>query len=250
MSKIFKASRISIDEYNKVLIKADKIIPKNREEKVADDVEQEVDIESILEKSKTEANKIVETANNERESIINKANEEKEEIIAKAEKEGYDTGYKKGYDEGVVAGAGTYNDLNSEVEEKIKDYNTKRENLFIEAEEEVVEVIVDVIENLTLSLFELNPDLVRILVKKGLMSATIQNKVSIKVSDEDYNYVLENKDELRKYLDSSKEIEILKDFSLMKNDCMLETEFGNINCGLDQQLSSVKESIYSIFKNR
>ncbi len=249
MSKIFKASRISVDEYNKVLIKTEKV--SNKEvAPVEEAVVNEEDVTNILENAQNKADKIIKDAEANRASILEKAEKDKEEVFRNSEKEGYDAGYKKGYDEGVVAGSGTYNDLMAEVEEKIESYDKKLAQLLDDAEEQVVDLIVDIVENLTLNLFDIKPELVQILVKKGLENATVQNKVSIKVSNNDYDYVVEHKEELKKYLDSSKEIEILKDFSLKDNDCMLETEFGNIDCGLDQQLNSLKESIYCIFKDR
>ncbi len=260
MSRIFKRDSIQVDSDHKVIINHEDL-PSNVRMVNNLDQQNEFDHTVAIEEAKEMADKIVQDALLEAENIKQKVNEESEKILRDIEEQrettlenmkkvGYDEGYQKGLDEGKIAGLEEYDSKISEATKEKEKNVAERESIFENAEKDIVELVIDMFNNLTYNAFQLNPELLSVLVKRGISSATIQKKVSIKVSSEDYDNVIKNIDKFEQLIDSSKEVEVLKDFSLMKNDCMLETEFGNINCGLDEQLSSLNESLYFILNDK
>lgn len=260
MSKIFKRNSINVDEDNKVYIKhtgIDDIYHESEETPVVydEDFSEPNPIEEkILDEARQKARLIIEEAQKTSTDILILADEKRQQIYTEAKTEGYNEGYseghKKGYDDGNSEGVNAYDELKDEVTKTLIELDEKRENLASEVEKDMVDLVIDIVSNITYNAFELREDLLTVLVRRGINNATIQNKVSIKVSEFDYDAVVKNFDEFTKLVDSSKEIEVLKDFSLQKNDCLLETEFGNINCGLDEQLNSIRESLYLILNDK
>lgn len=253
MSRIFKKNDIQVDTENKVFIKSQdkekKTVTTENIEKVTPQKATYLASE-ILEKANLEANEIIDKAYIKKQQILNEANEQEKEVYEKARKLGYDDGYNEGYDIGVVTAESSLDDLKQQANDELIQIEITKENLTYSVENDMVDLVNDIVKKLTYDALDLNPDLLAVLVKRGISNATIQDKVSIKVSEFDYDTVVENKEKFTKLIDSSKEIEILKDFSLRKNDCLLETEFGNIDCGLDQELTSIKESLYFILNDR
>ncbi len=262
MSRIFKRDSIKVDGDNKVVIVHDNL-PENvrmfdessSSEAYDFDYKKAVEVakimaDEILTNAKNEAEEIKQNAINSADKIIEDAEASKTDIYDEYKTNGYDDGYEKGLDEGRKLGESEYEsklkDILQDKEELIKE----RQDLIENTEADIVDTVLDIVSNLTYGAFQLNPELLSVLVKRGISNATIQKKVSIKVSSEDYDDVVKNISSFEKLIDSSKEVEVLKDFSLMKNDCMLETEFGNINCGLDEQLESLKESMYFVLNNK
>lgn len=259
MSRIFKKNDINIDDDNKVVIRhrnlPESIImnvtsndANNTKSLSIDEANQKA--KSILEKAKKEAIEVRRVAQEISDKMIEETTKKQTEFYDQAKENGYDDGFQEGYEQGKVDGENTFNDMIKLKEMEIEQIREEKLNLISEVEADTVNLIIDIIGNLTYNAFEIKPELLSVLVKRGISNATIKSKVSIKVSSEDYDNVISHKDEFTKLVDSSKEVEILKDFSLMKNDCMLETEYGNINCGLDEQLQSIKESLYFILKEK
>ncbi len=261
MSRIFKRDAIKIDDDNKVSIVHDNLPDNVRMFEDSEDVDYHFDYkkavevanimaEGIIDSAQKEADTIMQEAIMEADRIIEDAEANKENILEEFRTNGFEEGYKAGYEDGQGAGLAEYESKLAQVDEEIQKAIDDRANIIDNTEAEIVDLILDVVANLTYGAFRLNPELLTVLVKRGISNATIQKKVSIKVSSEDYDDVVKHIDGFKQLIDSSKDVEVLKDFSLMKNDCMLETEFGNINCGLDEQLESLKEAMYFVLNNK
>ena len=83
------------------------------------------------------------------------------------------------------------------------------------------------------------------------MSQTkIMGDIFIHVSADDYESAINDKDDIVSSREGSVNIEIIKDLSMNVGDCLIETPFGNIDCGIDQQLKEVKSNLYYILENR
>ncbi len=256
MSRIYKRNDIKVDSDSKVVIKH-KDLPDNVF--VVDDVAEDIGMdheesmkmfEEIINDAQEQANEIIQAAEEVAERIIREAEEKQDDFISEYKEIGYAGGYEKGLEEGNLIGQQSYDEKKDELEKVINEAIEERHNILAAVEGEVIDLVLDIVKNITYGAFKLNPELLTVLVRRGISNATIQHKVSIKVSSDDYDNVVKNVDEFKKLIDSSKEIEILKDFSLLKNDCLLETEFGNIDCGLDEQLNSLKESLYIILNDK
>ncbi len=91
------------------------------------------------------------------------------------------------------------------------------------------------------------------LIRMGLQEISLQGDLIIRVSEEDLKYVLEHKAELTEELSEKLVIEVLKDKNLKKNQCIIETIMGNIECSLDVQLKGISDELQliheSIMKN-
>ena len=87
------------------------------------------------------------------------------------------------------------------------------------------------------------------LVRMGLQEISLQGDLIIRVSEEDLNYVLEHKAELTEELSEKLTIEVLKDKALKKNQCIIETVMGNIECSLDVQLKGIVDELRLIYES-
>ena len=65
----------------------------------------------------------------------------------------------------------------------------------------------------------------------------------IHVSREDYIYISENRTKLLEVLPSRCELDVVEDQSLAVNECLIETEGGMIDCGLDTQMTELKQKL-------
>lgn len=87
------------------------------------------------------------------------------------------------------------------------------------------------------------------LIRMGLQEISLQGDLIIRVSEYDLNYVLEHKAELTEELSEKLVIEVLKDKTLKKNQCIIETIMGNIECSLDVQLKGIADELRLIYES-
>lgn len=210
-----------------------------------DDNRSEQNPDEIIKNANAEAEKIIEDANAKAESIINdalqSANSQKEEIFENAKNDGYKSGMDMAEQE--IAS------LKEEAQQIRDDAISEKEQMLDSVEGEVVGLISDIVQKLLSKTLNIDNSIIFNLIKQGLSQTTITGQVFIRVCYDDYENVLENKDEFSDFIDSNTSLEVVKDMSLNKGDCVIETPFGNIDCSLSQQFEGLKNSLYYILGN-
>ena len=76
-----------------------------------------------------------------------------------------------------------------------------------------------------------------------LSGTEASNNYIIKTSSEDAEFLRENKENIIKNVDRDINIEIVEDVSMKKNECLIDTDFGIYDCGLDIQLENLMRAI-------
>lgn len=188
------------------------------------------------------------------ENIISDANAKAEEILANARREAeeikntvYETamneGRQKGYEEGCIKAEAEYqtliNDANAELARLEKEYTIRYNSM----ESEIVDVLIDVFSKITHTIAEDNKEIVLHLINQVMEHVEATGDFLIRVSKEDYPFLVENQGKI--YCASPKDINlsVLEDGSLMKNQCIIETDGGVFNCSLDIQLEQLIKDI-------
>ncbi|MFV0502707.1 MAG: FliH/SctL family protein [Lachnospirales bacterium] len=248
MSKVFKSSNITFDENNRVYINSVSEQPKSKNE--VPTALRKSEINSLYKKAELHSKDIIKDAKINAEKIISDALNEAEIIKNKAMEDGYNNGYEKAKVETEIERNTLKEEMAIEYEKMRASNIQEKDNMLYEVEPQIVDLIYTTVEKITLSAIDLNKELILLLIKKGLDSSNILSKAIIKVAEDDYENVFSKKDEMLKLVDSSKEIEIIKDFTLLKGDCLIETEYGNISCGIGQHLGTLKNHLYTILNNR
>lgn len=172
--------------------------------------------------------------------------------------QGFETGFQeaaeKGYEEGYQNGTLTaqnefqdkFNALESELQVK---YDRMQSDLRseLEAERNSLEPqMLSLIERLVhkiIGVESLNQNTILFLIKAGLSEIELHGDLIIKVSHEDIDYVIENKAFLSENLSEKINIEILKDLQLEKNECVIETDMGTIDCSLGTQMEALMKEL-------
>lgn len=252
MSKIYKANKILFDGSAIIENESEKYVNLNNVEEYEEglEVDEEIDIEQLRKQAKA----IISNAEQQAKNIVEVAREEAE-IEAKTIKEdaynkGYEEGYETGKSDGYTFSINENEALKLENEKILQDTIEEKERTLESIEGEVVEVISSITSDILDTAFAVDDMAILMLVKRGLSKAMILEKVTVKVNDTDYLTVAANIDELKKVIDSSKTIEIIKDFNLVEGDCILETEYGYMNCSLSGLKSSLYNNLALIYKSR
>lgn len=206
-----------------------------------------------LEKIRIIQDDIINAAKDEAEKLLSETKMLVEEIKENARKDGYKDGFNSGYEEGLKKGIEEGRDKTSAIlneAKKIKEMilNDKK-NLQKEVESDIVSTVIYCVKKIIDINLEENRDIVINLVKKGLENYEASNVVTIRVSDEDYEYLTKNKDKVLKTLKFIDDINIVRDISLEKYDCIIQTPSGMIDSGLTTQLESLKNTLKGVLND-
>lgn len=215
----------------------------------------------ILSDANEGAKKILEDAYYQSEERLNTAHEKAKEIFRDAKLEGYEKGYedgkKEGYEEGYNEGYNTGYREGEEASKKLieealeikEDYIQIRNQALREAEEDIVELIVAIYEKVLYQKVDEDKELIISLVLNGIDNLDISEKLTIIVSQENYEVVEKSKNLILAKASLIDELDIRVSSDMGKGDCMIETSMGNVDVGVNSQLEEVRDLLKNILSN-
>lgn len=185
------------------------------------------------------------------EDIVEDAKKEAEQIIQNAKLEGqkmceqlYAEAKRKGYEEGKQAASVELEIAKKHFREQEVNLNIEYQQKLSNLEPDICSILIELLDKLTGIVIEDKKDIILYLIHNALLHSDSSKSYVIKVSMDDYEYVLSKKDELLEYVSGDSIVfEISLDRELNKNQCLIETDSSVIDCSLDIQLSSLIQDI-------
>ena len=175
------------------------------------------DVNNQIAAALEEANEQAQTIRDEANEVLAQAHMEARKIIEDAKRTGYEQGAQNAREE--------YNDMKASMEP------------------ELVETITEVFKKITYTVAEDNKDIIIGLINGVMKNTDISNEFIIKVSPEDYKFLVNNQGKI--YCSVSKEVtmDIIEDATMKKNQCIIESDTGVYDCSLDIELNNLIEDI-------
>lgn len=194
-----------------------------------------LEAQKIIASAKSQATKIIQDA---REEAEKEANVIAEQIYAKAKDEGYEEGLKEAKGKANELEAILRVAFESKLKKQEEDYN----NLVKSLEPNLAKLMIGLINKITGVLIK-NNQVIEHLISEAITNSDKSSQYIIRVSEEDFDTVNMQKEQLRSLVDESAKIEISIDKGLIKNQCIIDTDFGLIDCSLDVQLANLYQDI-------
>ena len=192
-----------------------------------------------LENTNAEAERIIEEARLQAEQIIADANKNADAAYEEAKQHGYYEGNEKAQEEMNIKQA----QLEAEFDNKRKELEQEYNNLKESIEPELVEVITDVFRKVTGVVAEDNQEIILHLINDVMHNADGSRDYVIKVSPDDYKFLVNNQGKIYCAMSREVNIDIVEDATLERNQCMIETNTGIFNCSLDIELNNLIKNI-------
>lgn len=197
------------------------------------------DVNNQIAAALEEANEQAQTIRDEANEVLAQAHMEARKIIEDAKRTGYEQGAQNAREE-----------YNAKADELARGYEAKKAQLEKEyndmkasMEPELVETITEVFKKITYTVAEDNKDIIIGLINGVMKNTDISNEFIIKVSPEDYKFLVNNQGKI--YCSVSKEVtmDIVEDATMKKNQCIIESDTGVYDCSLDIELNNLIEDI-------
>lgn len=208
--------------------------PEYSDDQYSDDYEN-VSEEGTPEAPALSAEEIIEAANRQAEYILSDANDQAKAMMEHFKQDGIKEGYQVGLQQAI-----------NEYQEKQMALEAERQSFLLELqserdamESELCEIICDVVERAFKVKFSDSKDLIIQLVDNAIMGASASKTFMIRVSEKNHQLLVDSKERLLSRLGSEVVLDIIMDPLMDEDGCMIETDGGIINCGLDVQLKQL-----------
>lgn len=193
----------------------------------------------ILEEAKKKAIEIQEKAKNDASIILENAKQQSNDILEDSRQAGYEKGISEAKEQ-INNEMNKMKQENLEKEQELREnYRKKMESMETDLVDAILEVFVEVTQVLSID----KRDMILTLVNSVLSGNEVSNNYLIKVSREDAAFLRENKDRINGSVNKDINIEIVEDFSMKRNECLIDTDLGIYDCSLDIQLENLIRDI-------
>lgn len=190
-----------------------------------------------------EAALIVEEAYQEAEQIRNDAQALAEDMKAQGFAQGKEDGYQQGLKDAADEIARRKAELEEQINARQQELEQEFEDNLTALEPKFVEVLCQLLERLTGVVVTGHKDIMLYLINNAMRDMENSHSFVVSVSEQDFEYVNKNKENIYGYLNPSVSIELFQDAKLLKNQCRIETEGGLVDLSLDVQMSQLIKSL-------
>lgn len=186
-----------------------------------------IQIEALMDEAKAEA-----------EALIEQAAIEAEKMKETARQQGFDMGYSEGQEsleEVLAQNEKAFLERSAELEAS---YNRKVEEL----SPKVAAVIIDLMDTLVGDIRH-EDEVIKYLVKLALKEIHGIGHFTVKVSPVDFPIVMASYEEISSGLSDKIHLEILKDSDMTVNQCLIISEFGNLDASLSVRVEGLMREL-------
>ncbi len=204
------------------------------------DKEEKAEDEEALEiaRKKEEAEQKIKEA----QDMLLQAREEAENILSAAQTDA-DGIRKQAYDDGLRQGEKKaqekYDTMKVRLEREVKEAKEAYERQVRELEPAFVEILIHLMGKLTGVLLEEKSDLITYLIEQALYEIGSSMTYLVHVSPEDFAVANLGKEKLLAQLKEGAVLEITKDGTMQKGQCIIETDSRIFDCSIDVQLKNL-----------
>lgn len=147
---------------------------------------------------------------------------------------------KQGYDEGVKQGRAEADGLKKELEAEKRRLEEEYAERVAELEPQFIELLTGIYEHIIHVGLSDYRDLIVYLIEDALGQIDGGRSIIVHVSAQDYEYVNGRKAD---FVVGSASLEVVQDITLSKNQALIETENGIVDCSLGVQLSELGKKL-------
>lgn len=202
--------------------------------------------ESVVSQATEDANRLRSEANEEIEAWWSRRRAEDEQLSAQATAAGQELGYQQGYEEAERNVRSQYEQLLGEARSVIENAVLVKHQLIQESEPFLIELSCAIAEKIVGRQLSVEPEWTIDLVKNVLQRRREQGIITLCVSAQHFQFIVDAREELMLAIDSQAELQIIPDPTVHDHGCVIRSSFGSIDARIDTQLNEIKKGLQQI----
>ena len=201
-----------------------------------------VSAENILQEARDQAEKMLADASEEVARIKILIGEEAEELKLRAAEDGKQQGVAEANNQMLEQLQKTTERCNALLEAA----TSEARQIVLAADNQIIELVLAITRKIIYDELEDRPEVILGIVRTALERVRDQNHINIHVSLDDYESILQARNELQSIVGSEQTLIVTADTVLTRGGCMIETSFGTVEAGVDTQLDSIRRALQGI----
>lgn len=242
MSNIIKF--VSVKE-NPIVLKAPQV------EKISDDEAVDTSIiADILQSAQLEAGRIIEEAKEAAESFVQQAAADIESSKQQALEDGHRQGYEQGFEEGRLK---AMTEMESQIQQAVdfaqrmqKVIDEEYKQRILESERHIIDIALSAVRKILAREIEENPMVVLPIVRSALEKVHDQEQITIRVSPDDFEFVMHAKIDLQMMVGREHSLSIISDRTVEHGSCVIDTSYGSVDARIDTQFEMMKKALQGV----
>jgi flagellar assembly protein FliH len=207
-------------------------------------------VDQMINSAKAEAAAIIAEAKVIAEQSSNEALQQVDRIKQQA----YDDGYQKGQQEGHIQGKQSgldemqvlINDAAEKAQRMLTTGEKEAKEMILAAERQIIEIALAVAGRILACQIEENPMIVLPIVKKALEKVRDQEQIVLRVSADDYEVVVQAKQEFQNIVGREQALTISVDRTIERGSCIVDTSYGLVDAKIDTQFDALKKALQGV----
>lgn len=166
------------------------------------------------------------------------------QIKGDARKEGFDTGYREGFEKGEQAAREEFAPFLETLQKSIEELSGFRKMMHGKLEREMIELVVELTKKIVQFELATREDSIQNMIHLAVQSVLDRESLVIKVHPVDQGYAEKYRPELKKMFGEINNISIEANSGIERGGCVIESNFGAI----DAQISQLNEQMDKILR--
>lgn len=204
--------------------------------------ETNLEAEAIIREAEAEAERILENAKKEADQITILAQNKSLRLIEEQKYVGYQQGLEQAKQETENLKTRLQDEYYEKKESLQKEYNTRSATM----ERDIVEVVIQVFEKVFGIQFQDKKDILLHLVRNTLMNVEIGKTFRIRLNEGNRRFFENHLEDIKERVGAEVSIELVFDATLDDSECLIETDSGVFDCGIDMELNNLVNDILSL----
>lgn len=197
-----------------------------------------------------EAEKELETAKLESQRILNEAKVEAEKLLEEAElkiqqerQNALEEAQRIGYESGKEEASKEMKSLLDNAERTLEEAKKESDMKIASIEPHMIQLLKGLVNKIIGTQVKYNDDVLVFMIRRAFSELKLSKSIKIKVGQDHYSYLKDNKTMLYSGISEDTEIEIIEDQTMQMGDCIIETPAGNLDISVGNQIKGVREYI-------
>jgi flagellar assembly protein FliH len=202
--------------------------------------------DEIIVSAKMEATAIISEAKAEAERYIGEAKEQTEQIKQQAYNDGHEEGTLQGKQSGLDEMQSLINEAVEKTQRMLAAGEKEAKDMIVMAERQIVEIALAVASKIVAYQISENPMVVLPIVKNALEKVCDQEQIVLRVSADDFETVLQAKQEFQNMVGGEQALTFLVDRTIERGNCVIDTSYGMVDARIDTQFDSIRTALQGV----
>lgn len=177
------------------------------------------------------------------EEVEAQALERLKEVEESAYKEAYDLGLVEGTEKAFEEKREEFQSRLEQIDSLIQDFEQMRQKMLTHNEGEFLKIVNEIASRIAFKNIEGDADSIIYVIQELIKEIQDNERINIKMSQQDMDFIEELRGKLTKDLDFLKRVKIEPDEDIRPGGCIIETDFGTIDATLEQRAAKVWETL-------